>query len=106
MRLPCTPAFEADRLAKGIEVATCQKFEAVTQAEIDTEDAEFEALTERFRKAAPALSEIRKAHKGKSGHGEIPCPTECGGTLHWGISGYNGHMRGRCTTAGCLNWIE
>ena len=35
----------------------------------------------------------------------IECPV-CKGRLHLSQSGYNGHVRGKCETKDCLNWIE
>lgn len=35
----------------------------------------------------------------------IECPV-CQGKLHLSQSSYNGHVRGCCETADCLNWIE
>jgi hypothetical protein len=88
------------------EVGTCDKREPYTEADIDAREAQIEASMERHRKAGPVIAEIRKAHKGRSATGSVPCPA-CGtGTLHWAIAGYNGHMRGRCSAAGCLNWME
>lgn len=35
----------------------------------------------------------------------IECPV-CKGRLHLSISGYNGHVHGRCETSGCVAWME
>lgn len=88
-------------------MGTCDKRECYTEADMDARDAKIEASHARHRKAAPVITQIRAANKGRSASGTIPCPACDGkGTLHWRISGYNGHMAGRCTTAGCLNWME
>ncbi len=29
-----------------------------------------------------------------------------GGTLHYSVAGYNGHLWGQCTTVGCARWME
>lgn len=86
-------------------MAECARYEEVTDDDFAALRAEIDVALERHRKAAPAIMEIRKAHKGKSARGVIECPC-CEGKLHWSISGYNGHMHGRCTTEGCLNWME
>jgi DNA replicative helicase MCM subunit Mcm2 (Cdc46/Mcm family) len=31
---------------------------------------------------------------------------ECGGTVHWRASPRNKHTMGRCSTEGCVEWIE
>lgn len=36
----------------------------------------------------------------------IDCPTGCGGKLHLSQSSYNGHVHGKCTTDGCVSWME
>lgn len=44
--------------------------------------------------------------KGNGGTGQIPC-SRCGtGTLHYSVSSFNGHMWGKCSTEGCLSWME
>jgi ssDNA-binding Zn-finger/Zn-ribbon topoisomerase 1 len=41
----------------------------------------------------------------KRSQGVVVCP-KCGGELGYSISGYNGHIHGRCnTTRGCLAWM-
>lgn len=47
----------------------------------------------------------RKANKGKSVAEVVECPA-CKGRLHLSISSYNGHVHGRCETAGCVSWME
>lgn len=37
--------------------------------------------------------------------GFIPCP-KCRGTLNFTVLASNGATTGRCTTAGCLHWME
>lgn len=36
----------------------------------------------------------------------IDCPTKCGGKLHLSQAAYNGHVWGKCTTEGCVSWME
>ena len=39
--------------------------------------------------------------------GRIPCPNCKTGTLHFRRAGaYNGHVHARCTTEGCVAWME
>lgn len=37
--------------------------------------------------------------------GEIECPA-CGKSLCYSISSYNGHLWGKCSTEGCLCWMQ
>lgn len=41
-----------------------------------------------------------------SGKGVILCPVCKTGTLLYSRSSYNGHVRGECTTVGCVWWRE
>lgn len=36
----------------------------------------------------------------------IVCPTGCGGKLHLSQAALNGHVWGKCTTEGCVSWME
>jgi len=36
----------------------------------------------------------------------IDCPTKCGGKLHLSQAALNGHVCGKCTTEGCVSWME
>jgi hypothetical protein len=84
--------------------AVCAKRELTTRDEAEAEEREFQAA---FARVKTCRSAIKKNHGEARGlHGEMPCPTECGGTLHYSISGYNGHIHGDCTTAGCASWME
>lgn len=52
----------------------------------------------------PVVDEWRK--KLPYGKAEvIKCP-ECEGRLHLSQSSYNGHVHGKCETAGCVSWME
>lgn len=83
----------------------CDKYEEPSADEVAAYRAMLDASMERHAKAAPVLMELRKKYKGQSWRGTIDCPV-CDGRLHISIAGYNGHMHGRCETAGCLSWME
>ena len=63
-----------------------------------------------------AISIINKKHKNEPQHefpipgqnkgatGVIECPA-CKGELSYSISGYNGHVWGKCKTDKCLSWM-
>lgn len=63
---------------------------------------------ERIEKVMPVVDQWRTwTPKNKvSKQGIIDCPSGCGGKLHLSQSSYNGHVRWKCTTGGCVNWIE
>lgn len=41
-----------------------------------------------------------------SGAGDMPCPVCNRGTLRYSRAGYNGHVHGKCSTDGCVAWME
>jgi hypothetical protein len=71
---------------------------------------------ERDRKAVRDYSTARKAItdeigpfvRGKSPGvgGEIPCPVCTTGTLRYSRAMSNGHVHARCSTDGCVAWME
>jgi hypothetical protein len=61
---------------------------------------------DRWKYTLLALQQVKPMRKrGRSSVGTIECP-KCQGVLDYGISGYNGHTRGKCQTEGCITWIE
>lgn len=63
-----------------------------------------ERLEEMTTARASIIKMIGKDHTDEQG--EVPC-TKCeGGMLQFRRSGYNGHIHARCTTDGCLMWME
>ncbi len=76
------------------------------------EEAERQAMRERaemdqkFAAIADARKAIIAALNGKFGAVTIPCPVCKTGTLLGSRSGYNKHVHGKCSTEGCVNWME
>ena len=60
---------------------------------------------DRMQIVQVGIADWRKAHKGKSASEVVECPA-CNGKLHLSISSYNGHVHGKCETAGCVSWME
>lgn len=96
------------------EKVACDKFLEPTEAEI-AEDKVW--LEERMRKQMaiiPVIADMKGRYtipgkgrqKFRSGSERFKCPACYTGELHVAISGYNGHTQGRCTTQGCVSWIE
>lgn len=59
----------------------------------------------RIIDALKVIEPWRKKHRGTSHREVIECPC-CKGKLHLSIAASNGHVWGKCETAGCLSWIE
>jgi len=81
--------------------APCPKLEYPTQEEIAREDEESAA---RFEKIVTARAAIM-ADVGESGLGAIICPVCKCGTLTYTIA-MNGHVHAKCSTDGCVCWME
>ena len=88
----------------------CDKMDMPTPEEIAEEDREMRLRCENMGKARKAIVD----HLGgpwkrgaMSARGVIDCPV-CGRekSLHFSRAGYNGHVHARCTTTGCMNWME
>ena len=102
MRLPCF----ADRPAP----RPCDRYEEPTDEEIAADRARIDARMEEMRREGillkPLLERIRRDHKKRSGSGVDDCPCCEGGKLSWSIAGYNGHIHMRCTTRGCVAFMQ
>jgi hypothetical protein len=87
----------------------CSKREMPTEAEADAEVAEVKESHQRIMIARKAIVDRcggpwKKGYEQQSGR--FPCPC-CGiGTLAYSRSGYNGHVHARCSTEGCVAWVE
>lgn len=46
---------------------------------------------------------FRKGHGGQS---SLQCPICKRGTLNYSVASYNGHMWGKCSTDGCVGWMQ
>ncbi len=89
----------------------CDLVELPTQEELEKRDVE---ISERFGRIGAARQTII-AHLGGpwtkkkpiGGSGVIDCPC-CKGekTLSFSRASYNGHIHARCSTAGCVSWME
>ena len=82
----------------------CALVEFPTPEEEALKEAELQELLARIGIVRTAIVE---ATGGKwDVAGEIPCPCCEGGTVRYGVSGYNGHMRAGCSTPHCVSWQE
>lgn len=84
----------------------CPFYEAPAPAEVQ---AHREARDEHMEKTFAALrvaSKWRTVPKPSEDRAEVvECPL-CKGRLHLTQSSYNGHVHGKCETAGCVSWME
>lgn len=91
--------------------ALCPSFETYTAEELAQQEAEFERQTQNVFTARAAIVQYLQSIKApKDVQGSISCPIcstqEHQGTLRFSSSSYNGHIRAKCSTPGCVHWIE
>lgn len=74
-------------------------------------EARADAKEKSMRQMEAVMSVVNEWRKGWRKKGDpakqeiIECPA-CKGRLHLSQSSYNGHVWGKCETAGCVNWTE
>lgn len=89
----------------------CKDYLAPTTEQVAEHEEAIKARMELFRKAMKAVNEWRAVQGWSnrnrvSARGEVPC-AGCGvGTIHVSMAAYNGHVWGKCTTEGCVSWME
>lgn len=111
LRRPCRaeciggPRASASQLAEFAKRGTCPKFELPTKEDLESDEREMQAAVNRMMKLTPMIRLVKNEQRGKNWQGIRECPI-CSGRLHMQHSAYNGHMRGKCETEGCVNWIE
>jgi hypothetical protein len=101
--LPCLP-----KLGKGCELE-CDKRRFPTEEEVQAENERIEKATAKMFAGLSAVCEDAKKRgfkKGNGGQATVACPVCEGGTIHYSVAGYNGHRHARCTTAGCVAFME
>lgn len=57
------------------------------------------------RKVAKDDARAKGYARGHAGQGEVIC-SRCGGRLRYTVAAVNGHMHGKCSTKGCVSWME
>lgn len=85
----------------------CPHYQEPTAEEIAADEAEVEAILAKHRVVMGEVHKWRTWTKNnRVGKAEvIKCPA-CNGHLHLSQSAYNGHVHGKCETAGCVSWME
>lgn len=99
LRVPC-------RFIQGGTPVTCDKFTPTPIEQCRAKDEAWEAQWKRMTLVLPVVGDIKKEHKGTNWSGVIDCPTGCGGQLGLTHAACNGHVWGKCSTEGCVAWME
>lgn len=94
--LPC--------LARDSCSSVCPKHEAQTAEDVAAWNRE---VSESFSRITLVRAAIVKAtNKARQVSGRLnPCPACGSGTVHFAVH-FNGHIHAKCTTEGCVCWME
>lgn len=87
----------------------CEKRRFRTPDEVEAAVADHKASVDRLNSGLSAVRDdaAKKGFsKGNGGGSAVPCPVCKSGALHYSVSGYNGHIHGRCSTKDCLSWMQ
>ena len=97
--LPCIK----DNVAPG----PCSACSFPTEDEVQAELYEYKRHDKGMRKARAAIvADAGPYNPGEGKSGRITCPVCSTGTLSYTRAGINGHVHARCSTPGCLSWVE
>jgi hypothetical protein len=91
------------------ESIKCQLVEFPARDRAEAIVAEDDRIVENFMRALPSVRKHAKEAGlgiGNGGIGQLLCPMECGGIMHYRVAGVNGHLHAKCSTEGCLSWVE
>ena len=83
---------------------TCDKLRFPTQEEAEEKGRIAEERSAQFSRALGAVIEHAGGRKGIKG--ALPCPCCEGGELSYSVAGNNGHIHARCSTQGCVQWMQ
>lgn len=84
----------------------CPFWQAPTDEQVQQDRRETEQALQRATLAIKVASAWRVRPKPAQDRQEVvECPA-CKGRLHLSQSSYNGHVHGKCETAGCVQWVE
>lgn len=95
---------EFDR--RGQQMIECPSFQAPTEEQVQASRQEALESLERHRKVMAAVKDWRLQKPPPIDRAEVLACPACNGRLHLRQSSYNGHVSGRCETAGCVHWME
>jgi hypothetical protein len=84
--------------------ATCAKRCTPTREEAEAKERELQDFIAKMGTARRAIVEHIKA--GGRSSGAIPCPCCTTGALGYSRVSSNGHIWAKCSTEGCVSWME
>lgn len=102
-RMKWAPCIEGHKL--GDPCSYCPKWERPSMDSAEKYAEGMEECLRRMTVVDPVIGAWRNKRKPFAKAGVIECPV-CQGKLHLAQSGYNGHVRAKCETEGCVSFIE
>lgn len=93
----------------GLQIRQCPKLDRVTREQAEKEAEEMINQGNRTMSAmiiAHEDADSKGLKKGHGGAGEVECPICITGHIQYSVASYNGHMAAKCTTKGCVSWME
>ena len=96
------PGVQTVRGSLRVQTSECQGGKVTTD----------ENRQERIQKLLLAVEHCKQNAKalglkiGNGGAATVDCPVCMTGTIHYTVASCNGHMWGKCTTKGCVAWME
>jgi len=99
-----TKRIEIDRREQEMIPCTLRVEPTAEQVQADREETELEIKKAMTAIRVAAQWRVHPAPQ-KSRQEVVPCPI-CSGRLHLSQSSVNGHVHGKCETAGCVQWME
>lgn len=103
---PGEPTIRKEFDRRGEVVIECPHRTEPTDAQIEADRIDLENAMERLLAGIRIAGQWRVKPKPATDRSEIvECPV-CKGKLHLHQSAYNGHVYGKCGTAGCVSWME
>ena len=94
---------------RGGESIPCAQRRYPNAEELAARKADIERLSvigEKVMAAITADAEAKGYRRGNGGSGEVACPACADGKLAYRVAGYNGHRHAKCSTAGCVSFME
>ncbi len=94
---------------RGGESLPCAQRRYPNAEEVAAEKAKIDELFRQGDLAMAAITadaEAKGYRRGNGGSGEVPCPACADGKLAYRVAGYNGHKHAKCSTAGCVSFME
>ena len=103
-RVPCY--LKDDGSIRNTNAVECAHFRPPTAQEIADHEVWIKARMDMLGVVMMTIRPWRDAHRHHDFAETVDCPACKTGQLHLSIARYNGHVHGKCSTEGCVSWME